>query len=378
MSVMSVGERPLRIGLVHAYTWPEVMRGGERYLNDLGRFLVDAGHQVEFIVGTTGQSRNESRDGVLYHWLHHLPARGPLTGLDSLQTFGARALPTLMRHRYDICHTLTPSTALASRCARQVTVYTELGAPYFTSRTPRHQKALWQAGVRSAHYVTALSMAAASRVSRLSGRNVVALYPGYWPDAFPSGTHRPSDSPRILYSGHISADNKGVPQLVEAFSRLLTSWPQATLVLVGSGDPDWVKARLSPVAMEKGWPRVVLLSPTITDLYRHYQDATVTVLPSKDEAFGIVLLESLACGRPIVAGDDCGSAEIASDPRVGRVADTRDVDALTEAIAETIALSHDPDTAANCVRHVQRWSWPLATGPAHLRLYKSLLEKHHA
>src|SRR5439155_26035519 len=47
---------PLRIAVVHPFSWPEVRRGGERYLDDLVWYLTEAGHAVDVITGTTSPS----------------------------------------------------------------------------------------------------------------------------------------------------------------------------------------------------------------------------------------------------------------------------------------------------------------------------------
>ena len=42
------------VALVHPYSWPEVKRGGERYLADIAWYLGEAGHTVDVITGTSG------------------------------------------------------------------------------------------------------------------------------------------------------------------------------------------------------------------------------------------------------------------------------------------------------------------------------------
>ena len=67
---------PLRVALVHPYSWPEVRRGGERYLADLAWYLDRAGHEVAVVTGTTGQPGTRYDDGVRYfRYKHHLPHR---------------------------------------------------------------------------------------------------------------------------------------------------------------------------------------------------------------------------------------------------------------------------------------------------------------
>jgi glycosyltransferase involved in cell wall biosynthesis len=96
------------------------------------------------------------------------------------------------------------------------------------------------------------------------------------------------------------------------------------------------------------------------------------VLPSGWEAFGLVLVESLASGTPVVSTDAGGMREIVTDPAVGRLVPHRDHEALAAAIAQVAALAADPATPARCAAHARRWGWTEAVGPAHEALYRSI------
>ena len=95
----------------------------------------------------------------------------------------------------------------------------------------------------------------------------------------------------------------------------------------------------------------------LEELPARYRDADVTVLPSRGEAFGLVLVESLASGTPVVCSSSGGMAEIVDDKSVGRVFAADDVADLQRALIETIELGRDPSTAARCAAHARRWGW---------------------
>jgi glycosyltransferase involved in cell wall biosynthesis len=109
----------------------------------------------------------------------------------------------------------------------------------------------------------------------------------------------------------------------------------------------------------------------LTGVAERYQDATVTVLPSVDEAFGLVLVESLACGTPVVASDSGGMPEIVTS-EVGRLVAPEDIDALAVAVLEAIAMARDPQMPKRCADHAQQWSWD-TVGPHHLDAYQAAL-----
>ena len=70
-------------------------------------------------------------------------------------------------------------------------------------------------------------------------------------------------------------------------------------------------------------------------LVAHYRLADVYVMPSK-EGFGIVYLEAMACGVPVIAGNDDGSADPVQDGRVGWQVPHRDPDAVAAACIEAL------------------------------------------
>src|SRR5260221_1815394 len=120
----------MRVALVHPYAWPDVRRGGERYLADLAWYLRGAGHRVDVITARTGQpatNLGEQGADVRLRQLPELSAMGMT--LRQRDWFGVRALPMLVRERYDVVHALVPAAALAARLARQRVVFTLLGQP---------------------------------------------------------------------------------------------------------------------------------------------------------------------------------------------------------------------------------------------------------
>jgi len=369
---------PLRVALVHPFAWPDVRRGGERYLDDLARHVAAAGHEVEMITGTAAPSSSEELDvggGRLVHRRLHHPrsARLERRGVRPVETFGLIALPTLARRRFDVVHALTPTAAVAARAALQRTVFTLLGHP-----EPDEQRAHpWLrrgalAAVRSASAVTALSPSSAEGWAEVFGRGSEVLPPGVRLDLFPPALPPRTGPPKVLFSADAGDRRKGVDRLLAAFGRVLDQRSDARLQISSATDWTWALAGLG-VDRERVERAVDALGPgRPEDVPARYRDATVTVLPSTGEAFGMVLVESLASGTPVVCNDDGGMPSIVSEPAVGRVAQAADPDALSEAILEVVAMAGEPDTPARCVAHAARWSWATAISPAHVALYEAV------
>ncbi len=368
-----------RIALLHPFAWPEVRRGGERYLDDLARYLAGAGHHVEVVTGTTGPSgASEAGDPGAPFLLRrlHQPASARLArrGLGAVEIFGAVALPRLLRRRYDVVHALTPTAALAARAARQATVYTLLGLPHRGWMSDRPgQRRLARSAVRAATEVAGLSEAAARGCEEAFGRRPVVLPPGVHLDRFPTQVAPRTGAPRVLLSSDVTDPRKGVDRLLAAFPHVLDRRPDARLAISSGGDWSWALEALGPDRARVEAAVDALGAGSPEDVPQRYRHATVTVLPSTGEAFGMVLVESLASGTPVVCNDDGGMPEIVSDRDVGRVADAGDPRALAAAIVEVVELAAAPGTAERCAAHARRWDWEAAVGPAHEALYERAL-----
>lgn len=362
----------MRIALVHAHAWPEVRRGGERYVHDLASHLDVAGHEVDVITGTDGAARTEragrlthrrvpNRPGRLARHLHAAPA----------ETIGFRAAWAL-RRRYDLVHALTESAAVAAKATGHRTIYTNLGLPEraWLEQTPRAWR-WFRAATRAADLTTAVSAAAAARAAALSGRDAVPLFAGIRSDAFPAALEARTGPPVILFASALEEWSKGLHVLLQAMPTVLDHHPGARLQLAGPGDPGRALATLGPLEGQV-LPAIDRLDPErpVAELYRA---ATVTALPSSNEALGLVLLESLASGTPVVAGRAGGQVEIVTDDRIGRLTPPLDADRLARALLEAIDLARTPGTAARCAAHARRWDWATAVGPEHEAVYETVL-----
>jgi phosphatidylinositol alpha-mannosyltransferase len=370
--------KPLDIALVHPFSWPEVRRGGERYLADLSRYLVQAGHRVRVITGTAGPTRKGTEDGATVVRLSHLSAAAlSRRGYGEAETFGVRALPTLLRRRrFDVVHAFTPTAAIAARLAGHRTLYTILGhpAPALVAALPKESRTLGRA-VRTATMVAALSEASAQATAASFGRRAEVLPPGVIMDHFPLADRPRTGPPRVLFPAFASNPEKGLGTLVEAFATLLEREPDARLVLAGPGDPAWAFERLGERAEGVRRATDVAGLGTIEDLPSRYGASTVTALPSTNEAFGLILVESLACGTPAVCGRDGGMPEIIDRPEVGRTAPFGDAAALAGALEDTIAIARDPATPRRCREHSLRWGWNERVGPLHEEIYARLTHR---
>lgn len=366
--------KPLRVGLVHPFSWPEVRRGGERYLADLAWYLTEAGHVVTVITGTTGPT---SESPGMLRLSHLRSARLARRGYGEAETFGLRALPALLRRRrFDVVHAFTPTAAIAARLAGHRTLYTVLGhpAPALVAALPKESRMLGRA-VRLASMVAALSDASAAATHASFGRRAEVLPPGVIIDRFPLVNAPRNGPPRILFPAFASNPEKGLGTLAQAMAIVLEREADARLVLAGPGDAGWAFERMGAAGDAVRRATDVAGVGDVEELPARYGAASVTALPSTNEAFGLILVESLACGTPAVCSTDGGPAEIVDRPEVGRTAPFGDPGALADALAGAISLARDPATPGRCRAHSLRWGWNERVGPLHEEIYARLADR---
>ncbi len=188
-------------------------------------------------------------------------------------------------------------------------------------------------------------------VSEAAKRTVAAHFPGDYEvvpcaidvERFAAPAPRPAtmlpDWRHVLYVGRMEP-RKGVDRLVRAMVTVQTRVPRAQLVIVGGGpgreDIEMLARRLEVRVVFAG--RV-----SDDDLPGYYQHADVVCSPAlADESFGIVLLEAMAAGRPIVATRIAGYAELLEGRGLARLVDTGDAPGLAR---EITSLLEDPDAA---------------------------------
>ena len=357
---------PLRVALVHTHHWDEVRRGGERYLSDLAWYLSKEGHDVEAIVSSGDPGVRQEGATTIRRTRRLQHPRLARRGVGPNETLAASALPRLLRRRFDVVHCLLPMPVLAARLAGQRVVYTEIGHPTVEWNSSQFGGLrLYKRIVGSASAVTALSEEAAQGLEEVGGRKPEVLPPGVRLDHFAPGRDAPSGEPTVLFVSDASERRKGLDVAVSALAQLHRRRPNARLVLAGPGDPSWALDAHPEVREAVD----VVGVGARADLPARYASAAVTILPSTEEAFGLVLVESLACGTPVVACDVGGMRDIVTT-EVGRLVPPRNPDALALAIVEVLDMHTDDGLATRCQHRARRWGWTEAIGPAHVELYR--------
>lgn len=152
-----------------------------------------------------------------------------------------------------------------------------------------------------------------------------------------------------LYVGRL-AEEKELGRLAE-----LAEVPDLRLVVVGDGPArDAVSHQLAGLAVE--------FTGALhgEDLAAAYRDADVFVFPSRTETLGLVLLEALASGLPVVAADSPASREVLGDCRAARLFTAGRPGDLPAAVGEALKVDRR-DAASAARRTVEGFGWAAAT-----------------
>lgn len=129
--------------------------------------------------------------------------------------------------------------------------------------------------------------------------------------------------------------NKGYERVISVIPKLIKYFPNILYIIGGTGD---YVSELRNTIQELGLESYVKLAKYIPEheLIDYYNIADVFVMPSKQEGFGIVFLEALACGVPVIAGNSDGSRDAVLNEKTGILVDPDNVHELTNAIISVL------------------------------------------
>jgi len=132
-------------------------------------------------------------------------------------------------------------------------------------------------------------------------------------------------------------EGKGHKYLFEAVSLINRAEGDIKLLVVGEGSKE---VELKQLASTLGIEDRVVFTGALTDVRPVFAVSDVVVLPSLEEAMGIVLLEGMCMGKPCIASNTGGIPEVVSDGKSGILVEPRDINGLKEAI---VKLLKSPD-----------------------------------
>lgn len=366
--------------------FPPAPGGVETYVGGLCRGLAARGVSVEVLTARLGEGRAEPAPTTRLT-VRRLPAR-TLPGLRGYPLLPG--LPAeLLRSGADVLHAhglhFFPAdvTAPLSRVRRVPYVLSPYFAPATTPKWRLYQATLGRLTAR-ADAVVLISrfeqraLAAAGllrgRVELLPPAVRVAEFKGPRNDAFLARYGLDAREHRIVLSlGRISRA-KGIDLLVDAAARLAQVLPELRVLVVG---PDWgERAAAEQRVRAAGLAHAFVFTGPLprADVRRALRSAHVLAHASRFEAFGIVLLEAMAAGLPVVAVRTSAVPEVVDDGHTGLLARPEDPASLADCLG---AVLRDEALAAQLAkagaRHADTAADERAQAGRLLALYEDLL-----
>ncbi|OGO22826.1 MAG: hypothetical protein A2Z28_03140 [Chloroflexi bacterium RBG_16_51_9] len=169
-----------------------------------------------------------------------------------------------------------------------------------------------------------------------------------------------NDNKIILFVGRIEPV-KGIEQLLRAMSYLQNKRGSRLVIIGGDDSSQYETARLLALARELNIEDSVTFAGSVKqDKFPcYYSAADVCVISSYYESFGLVALESLACGTPVVATDVGGSKSIIREGETGYVVADNEPHQLAQKIDLLLSRSSPDINSALSIRaSVSKYNWP--------------------
>lgn len=378
----------MRIGIDARWIQPEITGIGS-YTQSLIRHLATVHSPHTFVLLFESQAvrdRTFSYAQIEGHpqFESHLIPYGPFSWRSQIE------LPNQLRAlQLDIYHSpnfMIPFRAFPKRkqgslaCIVTIHDLIPLLFPEFTPKAlktrfhPVYRQLMKEVGARADGIITVSESSRRDIINHMAipadrHHRIAAIYEGVSSDYSPAST--PSVGERtILYVGRMDP-YKNVPALVEAFARLIQSGlKDVRLKIIGPKDPRYPRVdeliAQHQLADHVDWPGYV----TGEELLDAYRSASVFVLPSRYEGFGLPVLEAMACGTPVICSNRASLPEVAGE--AARLIDPGDSDALVNALIDVLS---NPDIANSMrekgLQQATRFSWQ-RTATETVRVYEMM------
>jgi len=164
--------------------------------------------------------------------------------------------------------------------------------------------------------------------------NLVYIPNGVDLSKFKNIKHKINKTPKILFVGRIDR-LKGLDYLIDSAKILQDKKIEFEIELVGDGkDMEMYKERVKEMNLNKKIKFLGRKSPE--DTLKHYQTADIFVLPSLDESFGIVLIEAMACKKPVIGTKVGGIPYVINPNKDGLLVPPKNPQALADAIIKIL------------------------------------------
>ena len=373
--------RPLNIGLVSPYDYSS-QGGVTEHIKYLSRELQAAGHQTKILAPFSSERDEIPEDVYALGAVTPIPAKGTVARISLSPDLGRTIKAILRTERFDVVHVheplmpAVPLLVLRHSISPNVGTFHAFGESFagYAMGKPILRRFFERLDGR-----IAVSPAAMEFVSQYFGADYEIIPNGvdiarFSTDVPPIPWMR-DGRPTILFVGRFEEGRKGLKWLLQALPIVEPYFPDLRLVVAGKGDPDEM-AEWLPLRDYSRQGRVIYRSAgsaleveftgfvSAEELPRYYQSCDIYCAPSTGgESFGIVLLEAMAAGTPILASRITGYSTVLTHGREGFLAEPKNSAAIA---AGLIRLLSDPTLCqymgAAGKRTARQYDWPIVAG----------------
>jgi phosphatidylinositol alpha-mannosyltransferase len=330
----------VKIGLVSPYVYP-LPGGVTEHVRYLYEGLRKRGHDVRIITSSHGLQRSSDGDVIRIGKGFSVPANGSVGTLTVSPRFVSQVRDVLERERFDLLHYHEPFVPFLSLVVlRQSTSVNVATFHAFGGFSPAYElgSRMVRPYARRLHGRIAVSAAARHFIDRYFPGDYKVIPNGVDVDRFRRAVPiaRWQDGTRnILFVGR-HEPRKGLVELLKAFRILRKTGCECRLLIVGSGPQEREARRYVLTRRLQG---VEFLGRVSDDEKAQlFKTADVYASPATGgESFGIVLLEAMAAGTPIVCSDIHGYKGVVRRGREGLLVPPRKPRALASAIGQLLA-----------------------------------------
>jgi phosphatidylinositol alpha-mannosyltransferase len=353
--------RPMRVGVVSPYSF-DVPGGVQFHIRDLAEYLIGLGHDVRVLAPA-------DEDTLLppyvesAGWAVPLNFNGSVARIRFGPVSSARVKRWLAQGDFDLLHVHEPSSPSLSMLAMWAAtgpIVATFHTANLRSRSMQAAYPLLRPGFEKLSARIAVSEDARRTVVEHLGGDAVVIPNGVYVDRFAQAPVRPEwqgtpERPTIAFVGRLDEPRKGLPVLAAALPALLRRHPGARVLVLGRGDGEEAL-----VGLGEQRAAVELLGP-LDD------EAKAALLRSVDtyvaphtggESFGIVLVEAMSAGAPVVAADLGAFRRVLDGGRLGVLVPVADPAALAAALSGLLAdAGRRAELAAQASVAVRRYDW---------------------
>jgi len=352
----------VKVGMVCPYTW-DVPGGVQEHIKDLAEALIGLGHEVSVI---SPADDDTPLPGYVVPAGRAVPV--PYNGSVARLAFGplsaARVRRWVKEGGFDVLHVHEPAAPSLSLLACWVADGPIVATAHTANTRSRAMHAAYLALQTALEKISgwiAVSEAARTTLVEHMGGDAVLIPNGVTVRRYENAGPLPGwpgEGGALGFLGRMDESRKGLDILLRAFELLAAQRPALRLLVAGPGDLDDVRSRVPETFRD----RLILLGQVSQeDKARFYHSVDVFCAPNTGgESFGVVLIEAMAAGAPIVASDLDAFQFVLRGGRAGELFPAGDPAALAAAASR---LLDDPALrvrlSAAATDAVRAYDWPM-------------------